>query len=80
VNIAGGAPKPLAEFIAAFEVALGKPAIKTMLPMQPGDVAATEADISLLRALIGYVPTTPLSQGVAAVVDWYRTDYARLQT
>ena len=79
VNIAGGAPKPLADFIAAFEVALGKPAIKTVLPMQPGDVSATEADVSLLRALVGYVPATPILDGVKAVVDWYRTDYARLQ-
>jgi UDP-glucuronate 4-epimerase len=79
VNVAGGAPKPLAEFIAAFETALEKPALKTMLPMQPGDVSATEADISLLRALIGYAPTTSLIVGVNAVVDWYRTDYARLQ-
>jgi len=79
VNIAGGSPKPLTEFIAAFEGALGKPALKTLLPMQPGDVSATEADVSLLRALIGYVPTTPVTDGVKAVVDWYRTDYARLQ-
>ena len=80
VNIAGGAPKPLAEFIAAFEAALARPAIKILSPMQPGDVSATAADVSLLRALVGYVPTTPLAQGVAAVVDWYRTDYTRLQT
>jgi UDP-glucuronate 4-epimerase len=79
VNIAGGAPKPLAEFIAAFEAAIGRPALKTMLPMQPGDVAATEADVSLLRSLIGCVPATPIAQGVKAVVDWYRADYARLQ-
>lgn len=80
VNIAGGAPKPLAEFIAALEFALGRTAIKTLLPMQAGDVSATEADVSLLRALIGQVPATSITQGVAAVVDWYRTDYSRLQT
>lgn len=79
VNVAGGAPRPLAEFIAAFEAAIGKAAIKTLLPMQPGDVASTEADVSLLRALIGYVPATPIGQGVAAVVDWYRNDYINLQ-
>ena len=79
VNVAGGAPKPLNEFIAAFEAAIGKPALRTLLPMQPGDVPATEADVSLLRALIGYVPATPVIDGVRAVVDWYRTDYARLQ-
>ena len=80
VNIAGGAPKPLAEFIAAFETAIGKPALRIMLPMQPGDVSATEADVSLLRALVGYVPATPILDGVNAVVDWYRTDYAKPQT
>jgi UDP-glucuronate 4-epimerase len=80
VNIAGGAPKPLAEFIAALEFALGRTAIKTLLPMQAGDVSATEADVSLLRALIGQAPATSITQGVAAVVDWYRTDYSRLQT
>lgn len=79
VNIAGGAPTPLAEFIAAFETAIGRPALKTMFPMQPGDVPATEADVSLLRALVGEVPMTPLAKGVKAVVDWYRSDYARLQ-
>ena len=80
VNIAGGVPRPLAEFISAFEIAMGKPALKTMLPMQPGDVSATEADVSLLRALVGYVPATPIADGVKAGVDWYRTDYAKLQT
>ena len=79
VNVAGGASRPLAEFIAAFEMAIGKRATKTLLPMQPGDVSVTEADVSLLRALIGYVPATPIARGVAAVVDWYRTDYSRLQ-
>jgi len=80
VNVAGGAPAPLAEFIAAFEAALGKPALKTMLPMQPGDVSATAADVSLLRALVGYVPATSITDGVAAVVDWYRREWTRFQT
>lgn len=80
VNIAGGAPASLDAFIAAFEAALGQPARRTLLPMQPGDVAATAADVSLLRALVGDVPATPIADGVAAVVDWYRRDWARLQT
>ena len=73
VNVAGGQPVPLMEFIAAFEVALGRPALKTFLPMQPGDVAATRADTTLLRALVGYVPQTPIADGVKAFVDWFKT-------
>jgi UDP-glucuronate 4-epimerase len=73
VNIAGGQPVQLMEFIAAFEAALGRPAHKTFLPMQPGDVAATRADTGLLRDLIGYVPQTPVPDGVKAFVDWFRT-------
>jgi UDP-glucuronate 4-epimerase len=80
VNIAGGAPVALDVFIGAFEAALGRPVLRTLLPMQPGDVSATAADVSLLRALVGYVPATPVAEGVAAVVDWYRRDWARLQT
>jgi UDP-glucuronate 4-epimerase len=61
------------EFIAAFETALGRPALKTFLPMQPGDVAATRADTTLLRDLVGYVPQTPIADGVKAFVDWFRS-------
>lgn len=73
VNVAGGQPVPLMEFIAAFETALGRPALKTFLPMQPGDVAATRADTTLLRDLVGYVPQTPIADGVKAFVDWFRS-------
>ena len=45
--------------------------------MQPGDVPATWADTTLLRALIGEVPRTPLAQGVAAYVDWFRHYHGR---
>lgn len=73
VNVAGGQPVPLMDFIAAFEAALGRPALKTFLPMQPGDVAATRADTTLLHDLVGYVPQTPVAEGVKAFVDWFRT-------
>ncbi|MEO8758109.1 MAG: NAD-dependent epimerase/dehydratase family protein [Devosia sp.] len=73
VNVAGGQPLPLMDFVAAFEAGLGKPALRNFLPMQPGDVAATRADTTLLRALIGYVPQTPVGDGVKAFVDWFRT-------
>jgi UDP-glucuronate 4-epimerase len=44
-----------------------------MLPMQQGDVTETFASANLLRALTGFVPATPLETGVAAFIDWYRT-------
>ena len=75
VNIGNGAPVELLDFIAAIETATGKPAIKQMLPMQPGDVPATWADTTLLRALTGYAPQTLVPQGVAEYVDWYRSYY-----
>ncbi|MBA4762021.1 NAD-dependent epimerase/dehydratase family protein [Sphingomonas sp.] len=72
VNIGGGTPTPLMDYIAALETALGMTAKKNFLPMQAGDVPATEASPELLRALTGRVPTTPVEQGVAEFVRWYR--------
>jgi UDP-glucuronate 4-epimerase len=71
VNIAGGQPVPLLEFVEAIEVALGQRAKRILLPMQPGDVRETYADHRLLEALTGYRPQTPLSVGVPAFVEWY---------
>jgi UDP-glucuronate 4-epimerase len=48
---------------------------KNFLPMQTGDVPATEASSELLEALTGYVPSTPVSVGVPRFVDWYLTHY-----
>lgn len=72
VNIGGGRPVELMDFIAAIETALGRKAEKIMLDMQKGDVSATFADPALLDALIGDRPATPLAEGIAAFVDWYR--------
>lgn len=72
VNIAQGEPVGLMPFIAAIETALGKPAQRTMLPMQPGDVTATWASADLLRNLTGYTPATGVAEGVAKFIDWYR--------
>ena len=76
VNIAGGAPVPLMDFVATVEAAMGQPAVHNLMDMQPGDVERTWADPALLRALTGYVPATPVAEGVTAFVDWYR-DYTR---
>lgn len=75
VNIGAGTPTPLMDYIAALEGALGREATKNFLPMQQGDVPATEASAALLRRLTGYAPSTPPSVGVPAFVRWYLEQY-----
>ncbi len=72
VNIGRGQAVPLMAYIDALERAMGRTAIRNMLPMQPGDVPSTEASAELLQTLTGTKPTTTVDQGVAAFVDWYR--------
>jgi UDP-glucuronate 4-epimerase len=72
VNIAGGQPIELMDFINVIEDLLGRPATRNMLPMQPGDVIETFADASLLKALTGFRPSIGTEVGVAAFVQWYR--------
>lgn len=76
VNIAGGQPVELLDYIAIIERQLGKKAIRQLLPMQKGDVPGTHADPGLLQALTGYLPQTGVEAGIKAFVDWYRTEYA----
>lgn len=75
VNIGNSETVPLLNFIAAIESATGITAEKNLMPMQPGDVPATWADASLLKALTGYVPETNVQDGVAQFVAWYRGYY-----
>jgi UDP-glucuronate 4-epimerase len=75
VNIGGGAPSNLMDYIGALETALGQKARKTLLPMQDGDLRATFAAAELLERLTGYRPATPISVGVPAFVAWYRDHY-----
>jgi UDP-glucuronate 4-epimerase len=75
VNIGHATPVRLMDYIEAIETAIGKTAVKNMLDMQPGDVKQTYADVSLLEALTGYVPTTDVKDGIQAFVDWYRDYY-----
>lgn len=72
VNIAGGQPTQLMDFISAIEAELGKTATKNFMPMQPGDVEATWADSNLLASLTGFVPNTGLTESVSQFVRWYR--------
>ena len=75
VNVGGGQPVGLLDFIAAVETAVGRKAIRRELPMQPGDVPATYASTVLLERLIGFKPQTPLAVGVGKFVAWYRDQY-----
>jgi len=76
VNIGNSDTVKLTDFIAAIEAAIGQKAIRNLMPMQAGDVPATWADASTLQTLTGYRPSTPISEGVTAFVDWYRSYYA----
>lgn len=75
VNIGNSDKVKLLDFVDAIEQALGRKAQRRYLPMQPGDVPATWADASLLRALTGYAPKTDVKDGIAAFVSWYREYY-----
>lgn len=75
VNIGNSDKVRLEDFIAAIEEATGLPATRNYMDMQPGDVPATWADASLLRALTGYAPATDVREGVAKFVEWYRGYY-----
>lgn len=79
VNIGGGQPENLMDFVEMVEKALGQPAIRHMLPMQKGDVPRTYAAPDLLQALTGYTPTTKLEDGVKAFVEWYLEARKELQ-
>lgn len=76
-NIGNNSPVELMDYIAALEKALGKKAEMDMLPLQPGDVPDTYADVSDLVEQFGYKPATPVEQGIARFVAWYR-DYFNL--
>lgn len=75
VNLAGGHPEPLMDFVAAIEDALGRKADCRFLPLQAGDPRETAADINLLHQLVGDLPRTPIDIGVARFVAWYRQYY-----
>lgn len=74
-NIGNSRPESVMALIASLEAALGREAAKVMLPMQPGDVTATFADVSKLAALCGYAPKVRLEDGIARFVAWYRGFY-----
>jgi len=65
----------LLEFISTLEEELGQEAEKKLMPMQPGDVADTAADITKSRKLLGFDPKTPIREGIRKFVAWYRDYY-----
>jgi UDP-glucuronate 4-epimerase len=74
-NIGNNQRVPLMRYIEALETALGKKAQLELLPMQPGDVPATEADTAALDAAVGFKPATPVEIGIQRFADWYREYY-----
>ncbi len=76
-NIGNSDPVPLMEFIATIEQAVGRKAVMEMKPRQPGDVLRTAADVGALEAAVGFRPNTPLAEGIARMVRWYR-DFHRV--
>jgi UDP-glucuronate 4-epimerase len=74
-NIGNNRPVNLMRYIEVLEQCLNRKAVMQMLPMQPGDVQATAADVSNLEQAVGFRPRTTVEEGVARFVDWYRDFY-----
>ncbi len=74
-NVGNNNPVTLMDFIATIENATGRQAKKVFLPLQPGDVAKTFADIDDLVRDVGFRPSTPLTEGIEKFVAWYRSYY-----
>ena len=72
-NIGNHTPVALERFLAVLEDALGQKARTRLLPMQPGDVERTYADVEALHRAVGFAPRTPIEEGLARFVTWYRS-------
>jgi UDP-glucuronate 4-epimerase len=73
-NIGNRNPIEITEVVRLLEGAIGRPAVKVLEPLQPGDVTATYADVSSLQAAVDFQPDTPIKEGIARFVAWYK-DY-----
>ena len=78
-NIGNHTPVPVGEMIDILERHTGRTALRRPVPMQPGDVERTWADVSALKAAVGFAPRTPLEEGLGRFVDWYR-QYHRINS
>ena len=76
-NIGNNNPVNLMDYISALEEALGKEAKKEFLPIQPGDVPDTYADVTDLVEQFGYKPTTPVKEGIANFAKWFTEFYGK---
>ncbi|AMV32272.1 UDP-glucose 4-epimerase [Pirellula sp. SH-Sr6A] len=76
-NIGNHQPTELLRFIEVLEDAIGKKAVMNLLPMQPGDVPSTFADVEALQQAVGFAPSTPIEEGIRRFVAWYR-EYHRV--
>jgi UDP-glucuronate 4-epimerase len=74
-NIGNNQPVPLLDFIGALEEALGRKAKMNLMPIQPGDVVSTMADVGELEAAVGFRPRTSIQDGIARFVNWYKDYY-----
>jgi UDP-glucuronate 4-epimerase len=71
-NIGNHTPVDLMEVVRLIEAALGRKAISELLPMQPGDVRETCADVAALQKAVGFSPNTPVVEGIGKFIDWFR--------
>jgi UDP-glucuronate 4-epimerase len=71
-NIGNHTPVDLMEVVRLLETALGKKAVAELMPMQPGDVRETCADVEALQQAVGFAPNTPIADGIKKFIDWYR--------
>jgi UDP-glucuronate 4-epimerase len=76
-NIGNNSPVELLEVVRILEEAIGKKAVREMLPMQPGDVPATYANVDALMREVDFKPATPIAEGIGRFIAWYRA-YHRL--
>lgn len=76
-NIGNSSPVQLMTYIETLEENLGRQAVKNFLPLQQGDVPASDADTSQLRSATGFAPSTPVREGIRRFVEWYRSYYTQ---
>ncbi len=76
-NIGNNNPVELMKFLGVLEDCLGKKATKNLLPMQPGDVPETYADVDDLAEDVGFKPATPIEEGIKKFVEWYKEYYGK---
>ncbi|MDF2549499.1 MAG: wcaG [Chlamydiales bacterium] len=74
-NLGNSQPEPLSQLVAILEEELGKKAVQNLLPMQPGDVLETYADLKESQLKLGYAPKTCLRAGLQSFVAWYKKEY-----